>query len=169
MPGPSGAAPGALVLAAVDHGQFRGLLGWLILGVLVLEAVRQWFGWTSLPNRWWFTAGIGTLAGFGTTVGNAAGPAMSIYLVSRGLPKQQFMGTWAWFFLIVNTTKVPVFASLGMITPDTLRFDLTIAAGAVVGALAGRRLLTILPQRLFEVLVLVLAAAAALNLIGVRF
>ena len=74
---------------------------------------------------------VGVLAGFGTTVGNAAGPVMSIFLISQGMQKEQFMGTWAWFFLIVNLTKVPLLLSLelfsvNMVTPDMLWFDLCV-------------------------------------------
>jgi len=162
----AGMAPGALVLVLVDHQQFRLVLGWMVLALLALEAGRQRFGWSDLPGRWGFVAAMGLLAGFGTIVGNAAGPVMSIFLISRGLPKDQFMGTWAWFFLIVNLSKLPVYAALGMITPVTLRFDLAIAPAVVVAALAGRRLFAILPQRVFNGLVLILAAAAALRLVA---
>jgi uncharacterized membrane protein YfcA len=109
---------------------------------------------------------MGLLAGFGTTVGNAAGPVMSIYLIARGLEKRQFMGTWAWFFFIVNTSKLPIYARLGMITSETLRFDVFIVPAAVVGALVGRRVFNLLPQRVFNPLVLTLAGVAAVRLLG---
>ena len=153
------------LLLADQH--FRLVLGWIVLALLGLEVGRQRFGWTGMPGRWWFVGVAGLLAGFGTTVGNAAGPVMSVYLISRGLPKERFMGTWAWFFLIVNLAKVPIFLSLGMITPGTLGFDLVLLPMAVVGALVGKRLFLIIPQKLFNSLVLILAAVAALRMVGV--
>jgi uncharacterized membrane protein YfcA len=161
----AGMVPGVLVLVLVDHGQFKLVLGSLVLALLAVEVGRQWYGWTHVPHSRWFVATMGMLAGFGTAVGNAAGPVMGIYLISRGMGKEHFMGTWAWFFLIVNLSKAPVFAALGMITPATLGFDLLVIPMVVVGALAGRRLLSIIPQKLFNGLVLVLAGAAALRLI----
>jgi len=31
-----------------------------------------------MPGRWWFAAALGLVAGFGTIVGNAAGPVTAI-------------------------------------------------------------------------------------------
>jgi uncharacterized membrane protein YfcA len=163
----AGMVPGALVLVWVDHQQFKIVLGFLILALLALEVGRRRLGWTELPGRWWFGAATGLVAGFGTTVGNAAGPVMSIYLIARGLRKEQFMGTWAWFFFIVNLSKVPIYVGLGMMTPATLRYDVAIVPAAVAGALLGKRLFVVVPQNVFNVLVLLLAAVAALRLVGV--
>ena len=41
-------------------------------------------------------------------IGNAAGPVMAISLLSMNLPKLSFVGTSAWFFLIVNYLKIPL-------------------------------------------------------------
>jgi hypothetical protein len=160
-----GLCVGAFVLATISHGQFALLLGALILGLLLFEQLRNRMGWENVPERWWFVLLIGTLGGFATMVGNAAGPVMAIYIVALGMPKEKFMGTWAWFFLIVNVTKVPVFAGLGMITLDTLWFDLMLLPALVVGALVGRKIFLVIPQKYFDPLILLLAALAAVNLV----
>ena len=118
-----------------------------------------------MADRWWFTAATGVLAGFGTAMGNAAGPVMSIYLVSKRLDKHEFLGTSAWFFFFVNVSKVPVFLLIGVITPATLRCDLMAAPVLVVGALAGAMALKRIPQVAFDTLVLALAGIAAVRLI----
>ena len=164
-----GMIPGVLVLRYVDHGQFRLVLGWMVLMLLGLELCRRRFGWTNVPKRRWFAMTMGALAGFGTTVGNAAGPVMGVYLISQELRKEQFMGTAAWFFFLVNSSKLPIYWSLGRITPATLEFDLVMIPIVVVGALAGRRLFSIIPQKVFDPLVLSLAGIAALRLVGVKF
>jgi uncharacterized membrane protein YfcA len=165
----AGMVPGVVVLALVDDAQFKVVLGSLVLGLLAVEVGRQWYGWTHVPHRRWFVATMGILAGFGTAVGNAAGPVMSIYLISRGMRKEHFMGTWAWFFLIVNAVKSPVFGTLGVITAETLRYDLLVFPGVVAGALLGRRVFAVIPQRVFNPLVLLLAGLAALRMVGVSF
>ncbi len=162
----AGMIPAVLVLRETAGAELRGLLGGLVLSLLALEVCRQWLGWTRMPEQWWFAATMGFLAGFGTALGNAAGPVMGIYLVSRGLQKEQFLGTCAWFFFLVNLAKVPVFCWQGMITPETLRFDLAIVGCIVLGALTGVRVLPKIPQRLFNTLVLALAGAAAVRLIA---
>jgi uncharacterized protein len=166
----AGMIPGWLVLLYAGDQQFRLVLGWMVLLLLALELGRTRLGWDNIHAQWWFTALLGLLAGFGTMVGNAAGPVMSIFLISHGMQKEQVMGTWAWFFLIVNLSKVPLLLSLElfsvpMVTPDMLWFDLCVLPLVVVGALIGRRVFRIIPQKVFDPLVLVLAGVAALRMV----
>ena len=160
-----GIAAGALTLSRIDSATLKPMLGGLVLGMLALELLRQRFGLTEVRHKWWFVLSAGFLAGFTTTVGNLAGPIMSIYLISKGMPKHQFMGTAAVFFCIVNLVKVPVFANLGMITADTIRFDIMAIPGIVLGAIAGKWVLPRIPQKVFNATVLILAAVAAARLI----
>jgi hypothetical protein len=156
---------GTFVLSRTDSAQLKPFLGYFVLALLALELARKRFGWTTVPNQWWFVVLMGSLAGFATTVGNLAGPVMNIYLVSRGLLKNQFMGTTAWYFLIINACKVPIFWKLDMITADTLHFDLVMVPMIVLGALAGKWALPKIPQIFFNSIVLLLAAIAAFILI----
>jgi uncharacterized membrane protein YfcA len=161
----AGMIPALLVLRATSGEELRPVLGGLILALLALEICRNWLGWQHVPSAWWFVAATGVLAGFGTALGNAAGPVMSVYLIATGLPKQQFIGTAAWFFFIVNAAKVIPFWSLGMITPTTLQFDLTLVPVVLAGAVLGIALLPLIPQRFFNLLVLLLAGFAGVRLI----
>lgn len=167
----AGMVPGVLVLLWVNNAQFKQVLGWTVLGLLALEFCRQKFRWEAMPGRWWFSALLGVSAGFGTMVGNAAGPIMSVYLVARGMRKEQFMGTWAWFFLIVNSSKAPIFLAMkcgggpDLLTPVSMNFIFLVLPGVIVGALVGRRVFTLIPQRLFDPIVLGLAGLAALRMV----
>ena len=162
----AGIVLGWYVLKALEEGNdLRPIIGWLILGLLAVEACRWWFAWEHVPRQWWFVGGVGLLAGFSTTVAHAAFPVMTIYLLSQELPKREFIGTAAWFFLILNLIKVPIYAQEGMITSETLRFDLWVAPAAVVGGLLGVFVLGKLPQKVFNVLALSLAALAAVRLV----
>jgi uncharacterized protein len=160
-----GMVPGYLVLWKIDSDSLRVVLGGIVLGLLGLHIGRTRLGWQRIPDQWWFMAITGMLAGFGTTVGNAAGPVMSIYLVSQGLDKHGFIGTAAWFFFIVNVSKVPFYLLLGNITVTTLHVDLLLVPLLLAGALGGVFLLKRIPQTVFNALVLGLAAVAALRLI----
>lgn len=156
-------------LAIVDESLFRPLLGCLILGLLVTELLRTRRGWDHLPRHRGIVAGTGLASGFATTVGNAAGPIMSIYLVSRGLLKQQFISTVAWFFFIINLIKAPIFVEQGMITRASLRLDLTMIPLVLLGAAIGVRVVHRIPQTLFNRLILIFSAVAALQLIVSSF
>jgi uncharacterized membrane protein YfcA len=96
------------------------------------------------PGRWWFSAVFGVLGGFSTMIGNAAGPIMSVFLLSVRLPKAGFVGTAAWFFMIVNYLKIPLQHFVWRnITAEGLLFDITmipiILAGAALGVLVVKK------------------------------
>lgn len=155
----------AWVLARLDNTGLRPVLGGLILALLILEVARNRMNWTNLPHHPVFGSGIGIASGFATTLGNAAGPIMSLYLLSRDLAKSQFVGTAAWFFFVVNSSKVPLYVHLDIITGQTLWFNLLVAPTVVIGAFIGYRLLPHISPALFKNLVLTLTALAALGLL----
>ena len=74
------------------------------------------------------------------------------------------MGTAAWYFLILNWTKVPIFMSEGRITFDSIKADLGMIPLLLVGAVIGIWLLKKMPQKVFEKVVLILSAIAAVKL-----
>ncbi len=160
-----GIAAGFWFLRTVNDVQLKFMLGALVLALTLLEWGRQRLGWSNFPRRPWFTVGMGSLAGFATTVGNVAGPIMNIYLLSRGFDKLRFMGTAAWYFFIFNCIKVPLYCHLGMIDRGTLLLDLACAPAVAAGALLGREILKRLSPVFFRRMVLALALAAALRLI----
>lgn len=96
---------------------------------------------------------------------NAAGPIMVIYLLSMRLPPTAFIGTSAWYFLIINTFKVPFSAQLGLITLSSLMFNAMLLPFIGLGAWAGIKFARHIPRGSFERLVQILAALGALKLI----
>ncbi len=160
-----GMIPGYFVLRLLESDSLRTLIGVIILALLGLHFARQRFGWEKMPDQWWFVALMGCLAGFCTVVGNAAGPAMAVYLLSKKLDKHEFIGTSAWFFFFVNVSKVPIQWKLGVITPATLQLDLLVAPVLIVGALIGVMVHKRISQSAFNAMVLFLAGVFALRLV----
>jgi len=163
-----GIGTGYVALGNVGGDAFRVLLGGLVLGLIGLRVFTDLRGtWLEehVPHTWWFSAVFGVMAGFATMVGNVAGGIMAVYLLSMGLKKHSFMGTGAWFYLIVNSIKIPLSASLGLINVSSLTFDLKVAPLIVVGAVVGFLVFTRIPQKWFSRIILVLAALAALRLL----
>ncbi|MGC8669296.1 MAG: sulfite exporter TauE/SafE family protein [Chthonomonadales bacterium] len=172
-----GMALGALALWALGNRSggkdlMDVVIGALVLGMLAVQLARMRLKDRIVPHSRAAVASTGAVAGFSTTVSNAAGPIMSIYLTAMGLPKEQFMGTTAWYFFIFNLSKFPVYLALTAMNPThpimnrpSLLADLMLAPGVLVGVAAGKWLLPYLPQKLFDGLVLGLAGVAALKLI----
>ncbi|NEA64786.1 sulfite exporter TauE/SafE family protein [Streptomyces sp. SID12488] len=96
----------------------------------------------------------GVLGGFTTMVANAGGPVMSMYLLSAGFRKLGFLGTSAFFFLIVNVSKVPFSAGLGLIDGHSLLLDASLVVFVIPGAFLGKWAVSRINQRLFEQLVI---------------
>ena len=161
-----GMVPAYFLLGWATNDRLRPILGGLILGLLVLDFCRERFQWNHLPHRHWFAILMGTLAGFATTIGNAAGPIMAIYCLTLGFHRHAFLGTFAWFFFIVNLTKVPIFAIREMITPETLLLGVELIPAVLFGATLGIYALPKIPQTWFNRLVKLLAAAAGIVLIA---
>ncbi|MFG2543734.1 sulfite exporter TauE/SafE family protein [Streptomyces sp. NPDC048594] len=107
----------------------------------------------------------GVLGGFTTMVANAGGPVMSMYLLSAGFRKLGFLGTSAFFFLIVNVSKVPFSAGLGLIDGRSLLLDAALVVFVVPGAFLGKWAVTRINQRLFERLVIAATIVGGLQLL----
>ncbi|GGV58439.1 UPF0721 transmembrane protein [Streptomyces longisporoflavus] len=107
----------------------------------------------------------GVLGGFTTMVANAGGPVMSMYLLSAGFKKLSFLGTSAWFFLIVNTSKVPFSVGLGLIDARSLLLDAALVLFVLPGALIGKAVVHRINQRLFEQLVIGATVLGGLQLL----
>jgi uncharacterized protein len=159
----------ALAMRWLNDRAFAPIVGWIILGLTVLQIIRMqrpdWLG--RVPHSTAFAWAMGLAAGAATMLANAAGPIFALYGVAVGLPKFEFVGTNAWFFLIVNAFKIPFSLSLGLIHGQTLLFNIALIPAILVGQLIGRRLTHRVSQRLFDALLLGFAALAALRLIGI--
>jgi hypothetical protein len=162
-----GVVVGYLLMGRVTDTQLRPVIGAIILGLLVLGWIRSRRERDPAPPR--FRPGVavatGLLAGVTTMLANAAGPIMQLYLLGMRLPKAAFIGTGAWYFLVVNGFKVPFSARLGLITTGSLAVNLWLLPAVALGSFAGGRLLAVLPQRSFEMAVRWLTALAALRLL----
>ena len=162
----AGIVMGYFALGRVDDHQAKVLIGIIILSMLAMHSWRRRRpGAVDAEHAIWFAPMIGVLAGFTTLVANAAGPLMAIYLLAMRLPKMEYVGTGAVFFLLMNLFKVPFMANLGLVNGGSLTLNLWLAPAVLAGALLGKKILPHINQRLFENLVLGLSAVAALDLV----
>lgn len=154
---------GALALG-LGEPVLRRIVGGIVLLMIATHLWRKRRPDALVPGGWDHGARYGVLAGFATTVANAAGPVMNVYLLSKRLPKEEFLAAGAWFFFLVNLSKLPIYGARGMIGGASLLFDLCMLPAVAGGALLGRTVQRRLAQRTFETAVLGLTAAATLLL-----
>lgn len=143
------------------------VIGGIVAGLAVLQLVRNWRPdlLSDMPHARGFAWTMGLLAGITTMVANAAGPVMGLYLLAVALPKDAFVGTSAWFFLLINVLKVPFSAQLGFIEPATLALNALLIPVILSGLFLGRALVAKVPQKVFDSLILAFAIVASLKLI----
>ncbi|MET9190841.1 sulfite exporter TauE/SafE family protein [Streptomyces tendae] len=167
-----GVVVGTLFLVWADDAVVRTSIGVILLfmaGVTVwrrrrADAAEQPDEVTSRTGRV-KARSYGVLGGFTTMVANAGGPVMSMYLLSAGFRKLGFLGTSAFFFLIVNVSKLPFSAGLGLIDGHSLLLDAGLVVFVVPGAFLGKWAVTRINQRLFERLVIAATVVGGLQLL----
>lgn len=161
----AGVLIGYFALERVDERQARLLIGGIILSLAVMHVIRRRVSGHETEHGAWFAPTIGVLAGFTTLVANAAGPLMAVYMLAMRLPKMDFVGTGAVFFLLLNFFKVPFMVQLGLINPASFSLNLMLAPIVVAGAWFGRKLVMRIDQRAFENIALALSVIAGLKLL----
>ncbi len=143
------------------------LIGVVILVLCALSIIREIYfrDPNHVPRHWSFSAAAGFLAGFTTLTANAAGPVMALYLLSMRLEKKEYIGTGAWYFLILNWLKLPIFCAMGRITLQSAKADLAMIPFLLTGAVLGIIVVKYIPQKAFEWVILVLSILGALKLL----
>lgn len=161
----AGVVLGYFAMDRIDERQARLLVGGIVLALVAMHVARRRLHGHEAEHGAWFAPTIGVLAGFTTLVANAAGPLMAVYLLAMRLPKMEYVGTGAVFFMLINLFKVPFMVRLGLIDAASFAVNLWLAPAVIAGALAGRKVLPRINQAAFENLALGLSAVAGVRLL----
>ncbi len=141
-----------------------------VIAILVIISIILVFWWetrksSSVPQGWYFSALMGIAAGFSTMIGNTAGPIVTIYLLSMRLPKDQFIGTGAWFFMIINTLKLPMHIFVWhTVSVKSLALNLTLLPIISLGFILGVYLIRRMHDDFYRKLILILTVIASIFL-----
>lgn len=166
-PALAGVVTGFFLMPLIPGEVFGQFIGWLTLVLTAFVIIQR--STTKLASLAMHHPAIalptGWVAGVTTMLANAAGPVMTLYLLACRLPKMEFVGTAAWYFLFLNVLKVPFSAGLGLISKDSLWLNLKMAPAVLIGIWLGRKLLPLIPQRPYEILLITVSVIAAFRLI----
>ena len=166
-PAIAGVVLGWWLLDRIDNNVARVTIGWIILSLLgfnlVLRAKRAEL--LELTRHRTFSWGMGFLSGTVTMLANAAGPVMTVFLLSQRLEKQEHLGVFCRFFLFINLFKLPFSNSAGLITAPSLWTNLVLLPGVFLGIFLGWQILKRIQQDAFETTLAILTAFAAIWLI----
>lgn len=140
----------------------------IILGLLIMlyyekmDAVKQ----EVFVNKKWYSPVFGFILGVSTMIGNAAGPSLSIYMLSKKLDKIAFAATSAWFIMILNLSKIPLQAFVwNNLSIAGLYLNIMALPFILIGGMIGVKLVKILPEKLYKNLIKILLLLSCLVLL----
>jgi uncharacterized protein len=113
------------------------------MAIIILFSVGLMYYWENkkdktIPSHWTFASSMGLLAGFTTMIGNLAGAFSNIYFLAMRLPKNNFIGTAAWLFFIINAFKVPFHIwTWETMNSTSLQISLQLVPFVIIGLVAG--------------------------------
>lgn len=150
--------------AGVNDHQFKNLIA---ISVILSLALMLWNDKKNkkneLPDYPWFAALFGILGGFATMIGNVAGPIFAIYLLALHLPKKNYIGTTAWFFAIINLSKLPLqYFVWDNIHKETVIIDLMVIPFVMLGAYAGIKVVNAITDQTYRWLVVSITFISAI-------
>jgi len=158
---------GLWVGKVVNDEWFKNIIAVLVFAGVGIMLWREKQNRTDLfPHSWWFAAIMGVLGGFATMIGNVAGPIFAIYMLAMNLPKNAFIGTGAWFFLIVNFFKFPlqvwVWDNIG---GNTIITDLIMLPAIALGAFLGIWIVRKIPDKAYRTFIIIVTVLSAFLLL----
>lgn len=117
----------------------------------------------AVPKHWFFASSMGLLSGITSMIGNLAGSFADIYFLAVRLPKNQFIGTAAWLFLIINVFKLPFHIFVWKtVTSESLLLNLFLIPGILLGFISGVALVKLLNNEVYRKFIMVVTAIGAL-------
>lgn len=157
-----GTVLGTVVGHMIDDQTFRMIMAVIILvsvGIMVwLERGRH----ENVPDNRLFASVTGVAGGFTSMIGNLATSVVAIYFLTMRLPKNAFIGTTAWFFLVINWFKVPFHVfSWKTITWNTLFLDLVTLPFIGLGAFFGITIVKRIRDRAYRWFIIAMTVIAA--------
>ena len=166
-PALAGVVIGFFLMGRISESAFGPLIGWIIIGLIAVQFLRSALG-EKLDHVFesrGFGLIMGVLVGITTMIANAAGPVSNLYFLSVRLPKWNLIGTSAWLFFVINLSKVPFSAGLGLTNAYSVTLAAVLSPLVLAGFVSGRYLATVMPQLIFERFLLVCTAVGALKLV----
>ncbi len=168
----AGVVIGWITLGAMHANQARLVISVVLAVMLVLHVIREKYPLlvsAALPHSYGAAACIGVVAAFVSTLANAAGPIMILFLLSMRLPKMAFMGTSVYFFTFLNIFKVPFLHEQGLVNWGSLEANLKLLPFVIAGSVLGYFFAKKISQAWFERIAFWLTVAAVAYMLTISF
>lgn len=159
----AGILAGVWVGKDLDEAAFRKVMASIILVTVAIILLLEWRKGFAVPRNRLFVAGTGLLSGVTTMLGNLAGAFSNLYFLAMRLPKNDFIGTAAWLFLVINFFKLPFQVLYWKnIDAGSLWIDLLLLPALLLGFFVGIRIVSKIRDDAYRKVVIVLTLVGAL-------
>jgi len=140
-----GVLVGVLTGNYITEELFKKIMAIIIIGSVGIMFYFENKKLLNIPNNFLFSSSTGFLAGFTTMIGNLAGPISNIYFLAMRLPKNEFIGTAAWLFFIINVFKFPFHVFVWKtINKETLVLNSIMIPVLIIGFFIGVRIVKLI-------------------------
>jgi hypothetical protein len=142
---------------------FRKIMAIIIITTVFIMVALEIRKNPIIPTNKIFVANMGLAAGFTTMLGNLAGAFSNIYFLAMRMPKNDFIGTASWVFLVINLFKLPFQIFFWKnITTESLYTDLLLFPSVLIGFWLGIKIVSKIKEDNYRKVVIVLTFLGAL-------
>ncbi len=142
---------------------FRKIMALIIIATVLIMLVMELNKKIEVPTHPFFVASTGMVAGITTMLGNLAGAFSNIYFLAMRMTKNDFIGTAAWVFLVMNLFKLPLQGWYWKnITKKSLQVDLLLLPALALGFWVGLKIVKRIKDDNYRKVVIVLTMIGAL-------
>lgn len=150
----------------LDENTFKTGMAFVIIGSVLMMYWWDHKKSKNVPKHWAFAGSMGIMAGITTMIGNLAGAFSNIFFLAMRLPKNEFIGTAAWLFFIINIFKLPFHIFVWeTITVESVVLNLKLIPGILIGLLTGIQLVKYIKDDFYRKMILVLTAFGAIMIL----
>lgn len=161
-----GTVLGTVVGELIDDQAFKLVMAVIIVISVVIMVWLERGRKEEVPDYKWFAGLTGVAGGFTSMIGNLATSVVAIYFLTMRLPKNAFIGTTAWFFLVINWFKVPFHIfSWKTINVNTFLLDLTTLPFIALGAFLGIFIVKKIKDRAYRWFIIAMTVIAAIFMV----
>ena len=141
---------------------FRKIMAVIIILTVIMMVVMELIRSENIPSHPLFAAGTGVMAGITTMLGNLAGAFSNLYFLAMRVPKNHFIGTTAWLFLVINLFKLPFQVLYWKnITFSSLQTDLLLLPALALGFWIGLKIVKRIKDDHYRKVVIILTLIGA--------
>lgn len=138
---------------------FKRIMAIIIIGSVIIMFYMEKRKSANIPTNKWFSNSTGFMAGFTTMIGNLAGPISDIYFLAMRLPKNEFIGTAAWLFFIINVFKLPFHIFVwNTVSLETLTLNAILLPFVILGFFLGAYIVKLISNVNYRRFVLIVTA-----------